>query len=31
VDVVELDFGEEFTEMALEKIETLVEELIEKG
>jgi hypothetical protein len=31
VDVVELDFGEEFTEMALEKIETLVEELIAKG
>ena len=29
VDVVELDFGAEFTEMAMEKIETLVEDLIE--
>ncbi|MFT6363561.1 MAG: hypothetical protein ACJAZ8_001981, partial [Planctomycetota bacterium] len=31
VDVVELDFGAEFTEMAMEKIETLVEDLIEQG
>ena len=31
VDVVELDFGAEFTEMAMDKIETLVEDLIEQG
>ncbi|MDE0896195.1 MAG: hypothetical protein OSB10_06380 [Planctomycetota bacterium] len=31
VDIVEVDFGEEFTEMALEKIEELVEKLIEEG
>ena len=31
VDIVEVDFGEEFTEMALEKIEALVEKLIEEG
>jgi hypothetical protein len=31
VDIVEVDFGEEFTEMALEKIEELVERLIEEG
>jgi hypothetical protein len=31
VDVVELDFGADFVEMAMEKIEELVEDLIEKG
>ncbi|MDF1797728.1 MAG: hypothetical protein P1V81_01010 [Planctomycetota bacterium] len=31
VDVVELDFGAEFTEMATEEIEALVEKLIEEG
>jgi len=31
VDVVELDFGPEFTEMATEEIEALVEKLIEEG
>ena len=31
VDVVELDFGAEFAEMATEKIEELVEKLIAEG
>lgn len=31
VDVVELDFGAEFTEMATNEIETLVEKLIAEG